>query len=46
MTIPEDFKTRLKIAKKRYKKQAWMKRIKEDFLWVQPLDWAQNWWPQ
>ena len=42
MTIPEDFKTRLKIAKSKIKKILKMMRKNLDHLWGVHSNWAQN----
>ena len=42
MTIPEDFKTRLKIAKSKLKKQVQTDSEKRGHLWVVLSNWAQN----
>ena len=42
MTIPEDFKTRLKIAKSKIKKQSADDNEKRSSFMGKPLNWVQN----
>ena len=42
MTIPEDFKTRLKIAKSKVEKKYLATSKKKVHLWVVPSNWVQN----
>ena len=44
--MPEDFKTRLKIAKSKIKNQYENDKENVGHLWVMPSNWAQSWLQQ